>query len=96
MKTVYLVCATGIATSTMLRMKVEEFLAEQGIQASVYQFRVTELNPARIDADVIIATTGLPADFAETVPVINGVPLITGVGQDKTFEELLSILKTET
>lgn len=93
MKTVYVVCATGIATSTMLRLKIAEFLEERGIEANVLQFRVAELSPDRVDADAIVATTEIPREFKKVTKVINGLSLITGIGQDKTLEELARALK---
>lgn len=44
----------------MLRLKVEKFLEEQGIEARVLQYRVTEISPERCEADVILATTEIP------------------------------------
>ena len=88
MKTIYLVCATGIATSTMMRVKVEEFLKEKGIDAEVHQYRVTEMFPDRITADVIIATTSIPPEVEEKFTVISGLPLLTGIGQEEVFEAL--------
>jgi PTS system galactitol-specific IIB component len=93
MKTVYVVCATGIATSTMLRLKVEKFLEEKGIQARVLQYRVTEISPDRMQADVILSTTDIPPEFEDVVPIINGISLITGIGQSETLENLAQILE---
>jgi PTS system galactitol-specific IIB component len=93
-KKVWVVCATGIATSTMMRMKVERFLEDEGIEASVHQYRVTEISTDRVDADVIVATTEIPPEFSEVVPVIKGISLITGIGQQETLNELAKILKT--
>ncbi len=93
MKTVYVVCATGVATSTMLRLKVERFLEEQGIQANVRQFRVTEISPQRTDADVILATTEIPPEFEKVATVINGISLITGIGQTETLQNLARALQ---
>jgi PTS system galactitol-specific IIB component len=92
MKTVYVVCATGIATSTMLRLKVERFLEERGIEAKVLQYRVTEISPERTTADVILATTEIPPEFEKVTTVINGISLITGIGQTATLEQLAQIL----
>ena len=92
-KKVYVVCATGIATSTMLRVKIEAFLQEKGIDVEVSQYRVTEITPSRVDADAIVATTGMPDEFSEVVPVINGLPLITGQGEDEALQELLEVLQ---
>jgi PTS system galactitol-specific IIB component len=93
MKTVYVVCATGIATSTMLRLKVEKYLEEKGIQARVLQYRVTEISPERMQADVIVSTTDIPPEYEGIVTVINGISLITGIGQDKTLEQIAQALE---
>ena len=93
MKTVYVVCATGIATSTMMRLKVEKYLEEQGIEARVLQYRVTEISPERTKADVIVATTEIPAEFEKVATVINGISLITGIGQSATLESLARALQ---
>ncbi|MCA0250798.1 MAG: PTS sugar transporter subunit IIB [Actinobacteria bacterium] len=92
MKKVYVVCAAGVATSTMVRMKVEDFLRERGIDAHVTQYRVSELSVDRVDADAIVSTTGMPDEFAEVVPVLNGVALLTGIGQQAVLEELAEVL----
>jgi len=95
MKKVWVVCATGIATSTMMRLKVESFLEEEGIPAIVNQYRVTEISPERVDADVIVATTEIPKEFHELVPVVNGISLITGVGQEDTLQDLAAVLRKQ-
>lgn len=93
MKRIYLVCGTGIATSSMLRAKIEDYLEDHGIRAKITQYRVAELNASRIDADLIVATTIIPADIKEVVTVLDGIPLITGIGQDKFYQELLKLLQ---
>jgi PTS system galactitol-specific IIB component len=93
MKTVYVICATGIATSTMLRLKIAEFLESRGIEANVLQFRVTEISPDRTEADAIVATTEIPKEFKRVTKVINGLSLITGVGEEKTLEALARALE---
>lgn len=92
MKKVLIVCATGIATSTMVRMRVEEYLGERGIAARFAQARVGELSADRIDADLVVATTGMPPEFSAVVPVINGVPFLTGVGEDAALTEIAAAL----
>lgn len=93
MKTVYVVCATGIATSTMLRLKVVDYLESRGIDANVLQYRVTEISPDRTEADVIVATCEIPPEFKKVAKVINGLSLITGVGEAKTLAEIAKALK---
>lgn len=93
MKTIYVVCATGIATSTMLRLKVEQFLEKEGIEVRILQRRVTELSLENTDADVILATTEIPAEFEKITTVINGISLITGIGQTETLQKLAQALR---
>ena len=92
MKKVWIVCATGIATSTMVRLRVEQYLQDSGIAASVNQYRVSELSADRVDADVIVTTTGMPPEFAKVVPVINAVPLLTGIGEDAVLDQIKKVL----
>ena len=92
-KKVYLVCATGIATSSMLKFKVEEYLEERGIEVILTTYRVAEMFPDRIDADLIVATTSMPPEVEEMVKVISGLPLLTGVGEEETLAEIAEALK---
>jgi len=88
MKQVYLVCATGIATSSMLRIKIQDFLDEKGIEAEFFTYRVAEMFPERITADVIVATTSMPPEIQENFKVISGLPLLTGVGEQDVFDAI--------
>jgi len=92
MKTVYLVCATGIATSSMLRVKVQDYLESKGIDIEVFQYRVAEMFPERIHADVIVATTSMPPEVTEKFTVISGLPLLTGIGEEETLEAIANAL----
>jgi len=92
-KTIYLVCATGIATSTMLRVKIEAFLREHDVEASIYQYRVAELSPSQVKADLIVATTSIPDEIRAIAAVIDGIPLITGQGETETLHEILAKLQ---
>jgi PTS system galactitol-specific IIB component len=96
MKKVYLVCATGIATSAILRVKIEEYLDDHNMEATVRQLRVAELNPGLIDADVIVSTTGIPPEIQEKAPVVDGIPLITGIGEQEALQKVLEILKAKS
>ena len=92
MKTVYLVCATGIATSSMIRVKIQDYLESKGIEADCINFRVAELTPERITADVIVATLSIPEEIKAKFKVINGLSLLTGAGEEETLEEIAAAL----
>jgi PTS system galactitol-specific IIB component len=94
-KTIYIICATGVATSTMLRVKIQSFLEEHGIDATIRQYRVTEVSPDRTDADLIVATTRMGPEFQEVTQVIDGVPLITGQGEEETLDKILDALQED-
>lgn len=94
-KTIYIICATGVATSTMLRVKIQSFLEEHGIEAIIRQYRVTEVSPDRTDADLIVSTTRMDPEFEEVAPVVNGVPLISGQGEEEALEEILEALQED-
>lgn len=89
-KRILIVCGTGIATSTMVHSKLEALLKKNGIQADIRRAMTSEARNASRDVDLIIATTQVPD---VKVPVLNGVPYITGIGIQKLEEEILAFLK---
>jgi PTS system galactitol-specific IIB component len=95
MKTVYLVCATGIATSSMLKVKVLDYLESKGIEVELFQYRVAEMFPDRIKADVIVSTTSMPPEVEEQFTVISGLPLLTGIGEEETLEAIAKALSDD-
>jgi len=95
MKTVYLVCATGIATSSMLKVKVLDYLESKGIDVELFQYRVAEMFPDRIKADVIVSTTSMPPEVEEQFTVISGLPLLTGIGEEETLEAIAKALSDD-
>lgn len=86
MKRILIICGTGVATSTVVAMKVREHLQDAGIAASVDQGKVMDLVRGDVNADLIVATTDVPDSV--TVPVIAGLPLITGIGEEKVFQAI--------
>lgn len=86
MKRVLIICGTGIATSTVVAIKVREHLAAVGIEAIVDQGKVMDLLRGDVDADLIVATTDVPSTV--TVPVVAALPLLIGMGEERVFEEI--------
>lgn len=86
-KNLLFVCATGIATSTAVTEKVMEFLKEKQVTNVEYsQTNVASVKSNSDDADLIISTTNIPYELE--VPVINGLPLITGIREEKVLNEI--------
>lgn len=90
-KNVLFVCATGIATSTAVTEKVVEHCSENGITFHYQQINVASVPSFAKDADLIISTTNVPYEL--DVPVIYGLSLITGIGEDEVLEKIVTILK---
>lgn len=91
MKKILVICGTGVATSTMVASSIKDHLAGEGIDAQVSQGKVMDLLSGDPDVDLIVATTTVPDTI--TVPVVAGLPFLTGIGQDATLAEIVSHLR---
>lgn len=87
MKTLLIVCGAGHATSTIAVEKVQEWLNQNKYtDVKIYQSKLAdELNKID-DYDAVISTT-IVADSIKD-KVINGLPLLTGVGVDQLYADL--------
>ncbi|PKG22670.1 PTS galactitol transporter subunit IIB [Niallia nealsonii] len=91
MKKVLVACGGAVATSTVAANKIRDLLKEKNIPADVSQCRVSELGSKASGADLIVTTAKVDRDYG--VPVIHGVAFISGVGVDKTKQQILDVLK---
>lgn len=82
-------CGSGIATSTHVAAMVEEYMKERNIAISIMTCSVHDLPNRLTGCDIILSTAQV--SFETGLPVFNGVPLLTGVGE----EELLAKLAEE-
>ena len=92
-KRILIVCGTAIATSTVVAYKVGEILKKHGIKAELSRALTAAAKTASQNADLIIATTQVPD---VNVPVISGIPFITGIGIDKVEKEIIEKLTSST
>ncbi|WP_198469889.1 PTS sugar transporter subunit IIB [Acetomicrobium sp. S15 = DSM 107314] len=84
-------CGTAIATSTHVAIKVKELLQERGISVHTVQCRVQEIPMYATDADLVISTAQVPFDL--DVPVVDGIPFLTGIGLKEVIDKIEGILK---
>lgn len=93
MKKLMIMCGTGIATSTLITGKIKTWLEENNYTNDVklYQGKVSEEISRLDDYDIILSTTIV----SETVrdKVINGVPLLTGMGVEQVYNRLEEEIK---
>ena len=83
-------CGTAIATSTHVSIKRKDVLKERGLKAHTLQCRVTEVPMFAPDADLVIATAQVPYDIG--VPVVDGIPFLTGIGIKEVIDKIEKIL----
>ncbi len=91
MKTIIVSCGTAIATSTHVALKVKELLRERGIEVHTIQCRVPEVPALAEDADLVLTTAQVPYDLS--IPVVDGLPFLTGMGLEEVIDRIESILK---
>ena len=91
-KKVIVACGGAVATSTIAANKVVELCKKNGIDVTICQVRISEI-PSNLPADLIVPTSRVKRDFG--VPVITGMPFISGVGVEKTEAANLKVQKDE-
>jgi len=84
-------CGTAIATSTHVAIKLKELLGERGLAVHTVQCRVSEVPSLAPDAEVVVATAQVPYDL--DIPVIDGIPFLTGIGVKEVIDKIEKILK---
>lgn len=93
-KRILVACGTGIATSTMVANKIQSELANRGeaIDVVIEQCKVAEVSSMWRNFDLIVSTTQVPSEVQ--IPIISGLPFLTGVGSDKVIDEIIEKLKS--
>ncbi|MGX7211225.1 PTS sugar transporter subunit IIB [Enterococcus innesii] len=92
MKRILIACGNGIATSTVVASKVKDYLNENGIEVSTTQTKLMEV-PSKVHDYDLLVTTGQFEGQTGEVPVVKGMPILTGIGSEQTMEEILNYLK---
>ena len=83
-------CGTAIATSTHVAIKIKELYGFSTHVLPTILCRVTEVPSLAPDADLIIATAQVPFDI--NVPVVDGIPFLTGIGIEEVTNKIETIL----
>lgn len=88
------VCADGVATSTIVLVSLREGLEERGVQGEFVQGRVLDVDRTvkSTHFDFVISTAGTCLDVDVDIPIISGIPFLTGVGKEQTFDQIMDIV----
>lgn len=92
MKKIVVACGAGIATSTVAIQKLKAGFEKRGLlnQISFTQCTVAELSSRVTGHDLLVTTAQVSQSFE--IPVVSGLPFITGIGADKVIDDIISKL----
>ena len=104
MKTILVCCGSGVATSPQVSQKINDYLAEQGLDSKAKAIpKPIETAPSTVANDPrIICYIGIAAPddaLRETLDQYNvnhdltGLPWLTGMGQDEANEKIKDMVE---
>lgn len=88
--TVLAVCGSGVVSSSMIEQKLKELLQPLA-SVNVIGLLPTSVKTyvERGDIDFVVTTSPIPGEIS--VPVIKGVALLTGFGEDECIAEIQKV-----
>jgi galactitol PTS system EIIB component len=91
--TILAVCGSGVVSSSMIQQKLKDILDPMGVNANVIGLlpQSVESYVERGGIDFVVSTSPIPGKI--NVPVIKGVALLTGFGEDECIEEIKKVAK---
>lgn len=95
MKTIIVACGGGIATSATVAAKINNMLDENGLssKAKVEAVDIKSLDMYIRGADIYVSITPTRGAQEEMpIPVISGIPFLTGVGAEEAFAKIVELL----
>ncbi|MFU2314470.1 PTS galactitol transporter subunit IIB [Rahnella sp. PCH160] len=85
-------CGGAVATSTLAAEEIKELCAAHSIEVDLVQCRVTEIETYMDGAHLICTTARVDRKFGD-IPLVHGMPFISGVGMDALREQILTLLQ---
>lgn len=89
-KKIIVACGGAVATSMIAAKKVEELCRQHGIEAEICQLRISEVEANLEGTALIVATVRAKKEYG--VPLVSGMPFITGIGAEEMQDRILGIL----
>jgi len=91
-KKILVVCGAGVATSTVVSIKIREELKKAGIQNVVVKQSSIANMPAIINQyNVLVTIANIEEEFE--IKKIYGVPFLTGIGKKEAMEAVIEALE---
>lgn len=89
-KNILVACGSGIATSTAIVAALKEMLDEEGYECNIEQCSILEIEEYEDRCNFIVSSSKLHKDYS--IPSVNGVAFLTGVGLEETKEKIRELL----
>lgn len=90
-KKIVIACGAGLATSTLILNKVEELLKGTGIDYSITQAQIYELDAYDGDVDLFVTSMKLDQTKYKT-PIVVGTPFLIGINEEDVKEKIMQVL----
>lgn len=93
MKRIIVACAGAVATSTIVKNKLKNFLNAEGFDGTyeIEQCKVSEAQHKSRNADLCLETTQIVGEFA--CPTYSAVPFLTNRGLPELKEKIIQALE---
>jgi len=89
-------CGSASATSSTAKTKLKDNMPDYGFdkrELDIKTARISDLGSQIDSADAVVIMSGDAPDLDSDVPIIKGVNLMTGFGEDEVYEELADALQ---
>jgi PTS system galactitol-specific IIB component len=92
-KRIIVACGSGVATSNVAAEKLKDLLRERGLNLEVRAVDIKSLESEAKVADLLVSITPYSARDRELpIPVLNGIPLLTGVGVKGLIDQIAAMV----
>lgn len=92
-KRIIVACGSGVATSNVAAEKLKDLLRERGLNLEVRAVDIKSLESEAKVADLLVSITPYAARDRELpIPVLNGIPLLTGVGVKGLIDQIAALV----
>ena len=89
---VIVACGGAVATSTLAAEEIKELCEAHGIQVEIVQCRINEIETFMDGVHLIYTTAKVDRTFGD-IPLVHGMPFISGVGMETLRETILTLLQ---
>ena len=90
MKKIFVACGSGVATSQTVASKIGNMIEDEGLDASVEAVDIKSLESIIDQCDIYVSIVS-SENYGK--PTVSGIPFLTGVGMDETWEQLKSYIE---